>query len=249
MRLSGFSLVFALIVTCFYVKCEAKGKLIRLDEDSWSDMLEGEWMVEFYAPWCPACKQLEPQWQQFSTWSDDLSIKIASIDVTTNPGLSGRFMVTALPTIYHVKDGVYRQYRGPRDTNTFVTFIEEKQWEKLETISSWKHPNSVQMSVVSYFFKISMALRAVHNRLVEDYGIPYWGSYILFAFATILLGALLGLLIVCFIDIVFPAKSMDSPPPHSPSNKNNGDSVVAKDKKREKDSEVKSNEDEAKKDL
>jgi len=65
------------------------------------------------------------------------------------------------------------------------------------------------MSLVSYFFKISMALRAVHNRLVEDYGIPYWGSYILFAFATILLGALLGLLIVCIIDLVFPAKALD----------------------------------------
>lgn len=50
-----------------------------------------------------------------------------------------------------------------------------------------------RMSVVSYFFKISVGLRAVHNRLVQDYGIPYWGSYILFALATILLGALLGL--------------------------------------------------------
>lgn len=38
-----------------------------------------------------------------------------------------------------------------------------------------------------------MALRSVHNSLVEDYGIPYWGSYILFAFATILFGAILGL--------------------------------------------------------
>lgn len=72
-----------------------------------------------------------------------------------------------------------------------------------------------------------MALRAVHNRLVEDYGIPYWGSYILFAFATILLGALLGLvrfykqldsvylfvvlfqLIVCIIDLLFPTKVED----------------------------------------
>jgi hypothetical protein len=62
------------------------------------------------------------------------------------------------------------------------------------------------MSTVSHFFKISMGLRAVHNRLVEDYGLPYWASYLLFAFATILLGALLGLLIVCCIDIVFPAK-------------------------------------------
>ena len=27
-------------------------------------------------------------------------IKIGAVDVTTNPGLSGRFLVTALPTIY-----------------------------------------------------------------------------------------------------------------------------------------------------
>ena len=64
------------------------------------------------------------------------------------------------------------------------------------------------MSLVSYFFKISMALRAVHNRLVEEYGIPQWGSYVLFAFATILLGALLGLLIVCMIDLFFPARPL-----------------------------------------
>jgi len=86
-----------------------------------------------------------------------------------------------------------------------VSFVEEKKWEKTEPISKWKDPNSVQMSLVSYFFKISMALRAVHNRLVEEYGIPYWGSYVLFAFATILLGALLGLLIVFMIDLFFPA--------------------------------------------
>lgn len=71
--------------------------------------------------------------------------------------------------------------------------------------------SSVQMSLVSYFFKISMALRAVHNRLVEEYGIPYWGSYILFAFGTIFMGALLGLLIVFVIDFFFPAP----PPPES----------------------------------
>ena len=49
------------------------------------------------------------------------------------------------------------------------------------------------MSFVSQLFKISMALRSVHNSLVEDYGIPYWGSYIVFALATILVGAILGL--------------------------------------------------------
>ena len=80
-----------------------------------------------------------------------------------------------------------------------------------------------------------MALRSVHNSLVEDYGIPYWGSYIVFALATILVGAILGLvsaqirhfinltianksfqhhhhqLIVCVIDLIWPAKLGEVP--------------------------------------
>lgn len=134
---------------------------------------------------------------------------MASVDVTANPGLSGRFMVTALPTIYHVKDGVFRQYKGSRDSNSFVSYVEEKRWEQVEPVSKWKDPNSVQMSLISYFFKISMALRAIHTRLVEEYGLPFWASYVLFALATILLGALLGLIIVCIIDLLFPAKAVN----------------------------------------
>lgn len=54
------------------------------------------------------------------------------------------------------------------------------------------------MSIVSAFFKISMALRSVHNSLVEDYGIPYWGSYVLFGLTTIFVGAIFGLVSVLF---------------------------------------------------
>lgn len=179
---------------------------IALDEDSWDDMLSGEWMVEFFAPWCPACKALQPVWKDFASWSEDLSIKVAHIDVTLSPGLSGRFMVTALPTIYHVKDGVFRQYRGPRDKEHFLSFVEEKKWMEAEEVPAWKSPGSYQMALVAQFFKLSMALRAVHTSLVTDYGVPEWGSYVLFALATIFTGAFIGLLLVCVIDILFPPK-------------------------------------------
>lgn len=53
-----------------------------------------------YAPWCPACKALEPVWEHLASAKKDLDINVGKIDVTNSPGLSGRFMVTALPTIF-----------------------------------------------------------------------------------------------------------------------------------------------------
>ena len=94
-----------------------------------------------------------------------------------------------------------------------------------------------------------MALRAVHNRLVEEFGIPQWGSYVIFAFATIILGALLGLLIVCLIDLVFPAKVAPIvPEPSSRDQQSTPGSSSAgeeKDKKKEGGDKV----DETKKDI
>ena len=132
---------------------------------------------------------------------------VGQVDVTASPGLSGRFMVTALPTIFHVKvcfifsslitdhppkDGVFRQYRGARDKDSFISFVEEKKWQVfrfknivciclitfskgVEPISEWKSPDSVQMSLVSYFFKLSMVLRNVHTVLTEDYQVGCFG--------------------------------------------------------------------------
>lgn len=185
------------------------GKLIKIEENNWQDLLTGEWMVEFFAPWCPACRGLQPTWEDFAGWSEDLEIGIGQVDVTTSPGLSGRFMVTALPTIFHVKDGVFRQYRGARDKDSFISFVEDKKWTGVEPISSWKSPDSFQMSLVSYFFKLSMVLRNVHTTLTEDYQMPYWVSYVAFAVATILLGGILGLILVCCIDCVYPPRRDD----------------------------------------
>ena len=86
---------------------------------------------------------------------------------------------------------MFRQYRGARDKDSFISFVEEKKWQGdvispliflfihqtninlffkgVEPISEWKSPDSVQMSLVSYFFKLSMVLRNVHTVLTEDY--------------------------------------------------------------------------------
>merc|ERR1719333_1901046 len=198
-----------LALVCLSVDSNVEANLQTITEDNWRDILVGEWMVEFMAPWCPACRGLQPTWEEFGGWSEDLEIGVGQVDVTTSPGLSGRFMVTALPTIFHVKEGVFRQYRGARDKDSFISFVEDKKWTQIEEVAAWTHPSSVQMTLVSYFFKLSMVLRNVHTTLTEDYQLPYWVSYVAFAVATILLGGILGLILVCCIDLVFPPRRED----------------------------------------
>jgi len=201
-----------LALVCLSVVSNVEANLQTITENNWREILTGEWMVEFYAPWCPACRGLQPTWEEFGGWSEDLEIGVGQVDVTTSPGLSGRFMVTALPTIFHVKDGVFRQYRGARDKDSFISFVEDKKWTQVEQIATWSNPDSVQMTLVSYFFKLSMVLRNVHSTLTEDYEFPYWVSYVAFAVATILLGAILGLLLVCCIDCIFPPRRDEQQP-------------------------------------
>jgi len=198
------------LVIALTVNSPVESKLTTITEDNWRDILEGEWMVEFMAPWCPACRALQPIWEEFSGWTEDLEISVGQVDVTSSPGLSGRFMVTALPTIFHVKNGVFRQYRAARDKDSFISFVEDKKWNQVEEVSAWKDPSSMQMTMVSYFFKLSMVLRNVHTTLTEEYELPYWVSYVAFAVATILLGGVLGLILVCCIDLVFPPRREDS---------------------------------------
>uniref|UniRef100_F1L4S2 Thioredoxin-related transmembrane protein 1 n=1 Tax=Ascaris suum TaxID=6253 RepID=F1L4S2_ASCSU len=198
--LTAVILSLALSTQCF----AGTRNLIAINEETWTDLLKGEWMVEFHAPWCPACKDLQKAWHAFADWSKDLNIKVAEVDVTVNPGLSGRFLVTALPTIYHVKDGVFRTYSGPRDKNDFISYVEDKKWSLTDPVPSYKHPNSPQMTVVAWFFKLSMFVRDKHNYLVEEAGVPSWASYSMFAGITLALGCVLGFFIVCIIDRVFP---------------------------------------------
>jgi hypothetical protein len=67
--------------------------------------------------------------------------------------------------ISSVKDGVFRQYTGPKDKNDFISFIEDKRYSLVDPVPSYKYPDSAQMAVVAVFFKLSMSVRDLHNHL------------------------------------------------------------------------------------
>lgn len=195
------------------VWCKKKNQIIVLDDSNWRNTLEGEWMIKFYAPWCPACQANDADFKSFSEWSDDLGIQVATVDITKEPGLSGRFMVTALPTFYHGLDGTFRRYTGSRDSETMHEFIQQRYWANHEPISNFRHPDSISMTIMSWLFKTSIVVKTLHETLTESYGLSEWASYVLFAVGTVATGLILGMLIVFFVDII-------SPVPGGPQNEN-----------------------------
>ncbi|MBN3278492.1 TMX1 protein, partial [Polyodon spathula] len=160
-----------------------------------------------YAPWCPACQQIQPDWENFAKKSKALGISVGKVNVTQEPGLSGRFLVTTLPTIFHAKEGLFRRYLASRTVEDLQSYIREKKWESVEPVPAWKAPSSIGMTGMSWLFRLSVWLRHIHSYLTETLGIPVWGSYTIFALVTLLTGLFLGLMLVLIVDCLCPSKT------------------------------------------
>ncbi|XP_073409967.1 thioredoxin-related transmembrane protein 4 [Dendrobates tinctorius] len=184
---------------------QEEGAVRTVTSSNWTAVLEGQWMVTFFAPWCPACQQMKPEWEEFAR-SPLLDINVAKVDVTEEPGLSGRFFVTTLPTIYHVVDGAFRRYHGSRMAEDLHTFIVEQKWKVIEPVAGWQSPSSVLMSGMAGLFHLSGWIRQIHNYFTGPLGIPAWGSYVIFIVATLMIGLILGLILVLLADCFCPAK-------------------------------------------
>ena len=96
-------------------------------------------MIEFYAPWCPACKQLTPVYKELAEYSRELRVKFADCDITKSHALSGRFLITALPTLFVCEDAVCRKYEGKRDLNTLHEYLQDEQWRLVEPLAWWRY--------------------------------------------------------------------------------------------------------------
>ncbi|XP_036274028.1 thioredoxin-related transmembrane protein 4 isoform X2 [Pipistrellus kuhlii] len=122
---------------------------------NWTLVMEGEWMLKFYAPWCPSCQQTDSEWETFAKNGELLHISVGKVDVIQEPGLSGRFFVTTLPTFFHAKDGIFRRYRGSGIYEELQNYILEKKWQSVEPLTGWKYPASLTMSGMAGLFSIS----------------------------------------------------------------------------------------------
>lgn len=106
------------------------GKVIVLTDSNFSSQVlnsDSVWMVEFYAPWCGHCKNLQPEWESAARRSKD--VKWAKVDCTQNQSVCGQYGVQGYPTIKAFTPGARSSsdaipYEGGRTSNDLSVFAE-----------------------------------------------------------------------------------------------------------------------------
>ncbi|XP_021058392.1 protein disulfide-isomerase A6 [Mus pahari] len=106
----------------------SKKDVVELTDDTFDkNVLDSEdvWMVEFYAPWCGHCKNLEPEWAAAATEVKEQTkgrVKLAAVDATVNQVLASRYGIKGFPTIKIFQKGESPvDYDGGRTRSDIVS--------------------------------------------------------------------------------------------------------------------------------
>ncbi|KAM9069782.1 protein disulfide-isomerase A6 [Sarcophilus harrisii] len=111
-------------------RSESSGKkdVIELTDDTFDkNVLDSDdvWLVEFYAPWCGHCKNLEPEWAAAATEVKEQTkgkVKLAAVDATVNQALTSRYGIGGFPTIKIFQKGEPpMDYNGGRTRSDIVS--------------------------------------------------------------------------------------------------------------------------------
>ena len=79
----------------------SKKDVIELTDANFDSLVmdsDDMWLVEFFAPWCGHCKNLEPEWARAAAELKG-KVKLGAVDATVHQSIASRFNVRGYPTI------------------------------------------------------------------------------------------------------------------------------------------------------
>lgn len=66
---------------------------------------QGLAMVDFWAVWCGPCRIVAPSVEALADEYQEKGLKVAKVDVDSNPSIAAQFGIRSIPTIMFFKDG------------------------------------------------------------------------------------------------------------------------------------------------
>ncbi|CAH0592199.1 unnamed protein product [Chrysodeixis includens] len=176
---------------------DKQSDVVTLTDENFKELVldsEDLWLVEFYAPWCGHCKNLEPHWAKAATELKG-KVKLGALDATVHQLMAGRYQVQGYPTIKLFASGKkgsdsVEDYNGGRTSSDIVTYALEKLAENVpapeiiqivseDTMKACSEKPLCVVSVLPHILDCGAACRrdylAVLARLGDKYKNKMWG--------------------------------------------------------------------------
>jgi thioredoxin 1 len=79
-------------------------------------------LVDFWAPWCAPCRMVVPIVEEIARERPD--IKVAKVNVDTQPELASRFGIMSIPTLLVMEEGkILQKAVGARPKNAILAML------------------------------------------------------------------------------------------------------------------------------
>ncbi|XP_013177014.1 PREDICTED: protein disulfide-isomerase A6 [Papilio xuthus] len=174
-----------------------KSDVITLTDSNFKELVldsEDLWLVEFYAPWCGHCKNLEPHWAKAATELKG-KVKVGALDATVHQAMASRYQVQGYPTIKLFNAGKktsdsVEDYNGGRTSSDIVAYALEKLAENIappeiiqvvneETLKVCSEKPLCVVSILPHILDCNAACRndyiSILARLGDKYKNKMWG--------------------------------------------------------------------------
>ncbi|KAK3834511.1 MAG: hypothetical protein J3R72DRAFT_403878 [Linnemannia gamsii] len=81
-------------------------------------------LVDFYAPWCGHCQNLEPEYDAAAKMlREDEDIQLAKVDCVAEKELCKTYEVSSYPTLKIFREGIPRDYKGNRKSDGIISYL------------------------------------------------------------------------------------------------------------------------------
>jgi len=188
--------VFLAVLACFaygFHMPEGEG-LYRLTSSNLSMARNGEWLLIFYAPWCPHCHTLLDQLPDLKKelTSVKSAVKIGMIDADAEPSVQMQFSMKGFPSVFMANDGVVYAFPDglPRNTETLTKWC-SKDYADGVPVSGIKAPFGIPMRAFAAYSAFAISTFRFLEVYANKLGIPpmwfFCGVAVAFALSIIVI--------------------------------------------------------------
>ena len=101
-----------------------EGLSVKLTRDSFRDRVTSTlepWFIKFYAPWCPHCQKMAPNWAEMAKEMKGV-LNVGEVNCDVEHNLCKDMHAQSYPTILFFRGGERIQYDGLRGVGDFISF-------------------------------------------------------------------------------------------------------------------------------